>query len=324
MLIYHCRESDEMEIEVTESDSGQRLDIFLAGKVEGLSRRRAQDLIDKGKVLRNGHSVRKGIKVEVGDEIQVLERPALANDEAVKNANIGFEVHFEDEHFVIVEKPAGMPTHPLKSNEDDTLANGLASRYPEMQGVGFSPLQPGLVNRLDIDTSGLVLASRTEKAWKALREIMVSSEMTKGYTSLCEGTVASPRTLDWYLVNDSRDRRKVHACETEIEAQRLGARPAQTRVVSALFHLGFSTAHLEVRSAFRHQIRVHMAMAGHPLLGDTLYGGRSVEGQSGHLLHASSLRFPHPFESKMVHIESKTPVVFGQVVESLGSTTKQH
>jgi len=296
-----------MEIEVSEDDSGLRLDIFLAKQVPGLSRRSGQDLIDRKKVLRNGSPTRKGTKVERGDLISVLETPPPADAGAQPNSEIALRVRYEDPHILIVEKPSGMPSHPLRATETETLANGLVAAYPETEGVGFSPLQPGLVNRLDVETSGLVLAARSQEAWEAMRSALSEGRVRKTYLCACDGWIGSPRLLDWYLVNDPRDRRRVHCCLSEVEAQRLGGRPAATRVIRSFHGADASLVKVEVSSAFRHQIRTHMATAGHPLWGDLLYGGRAIDGLEGQFLHAESVSFEHPFSGESVEVVSELP-----------------
>ena len=299
--------SEEIEIEVKDDNAGDRVDIFVSRALPGLSRRETQKLIEDGGVLINGRRCRKGTAVEPGDRVWVARVSGAAERRAMPDPSMELCVAYEDAAVVVIDKPAGRASHPLMADEVGTTANALLARYPEMSDVGYGPLQPGLVNRLDIETSGLLLAARTPQAFEVLRQALKSGAVEKHYTCGCAGRVSAPRILDWYLANDPGDRRKVVACLSETEAVHAGARSAETVIVQSRVASGGSLVVVRALSAFRHQVRVHLATAGHPLWGDGLYGGPEREGLSRHFLHASRLSFEHPENGERIDIESDLP-----------------
>lgn len=276
-----------IELEIEEEDVGERLDVFLARRVPDLSRARAKALIETGEARVDGRRVKKSYALTAGERVTLEELPGPADFDAAPDPSLGLEVVLETDRYVVVDKPAGVPSHPLRQGELGTLAGALLARYPEMRGVGYRKREPGILHRLDTGTSGLMLAARDPATFEELRRMLRGGEIEKRYLARCVGVVPAPSVIDKPIATDPRDRRKVRACTDPREVQRLGARAARTEVLRSTPAEQGSLVELRADSARRHQIRVHLASIGHPLLGDSLYGGPPLD---HHLLHASYLR----------------------------------
>lgn len=306
----------QTELEVNEDDAGSRLDVFLVRRVEGMSRAKARKLIEGGDVRVNGRRARKGVRVTSGDRVGLDELPPPADFPALPDPDETLVVRYEDTHLVVVDKPAGIPTHPLRPHEQHTLAGALLVRYPEMATVGYAQREPGILHRLDNDTSGLVLAARSKVAFDVLRVALQQGRIEKRYLALVEGTV-TPGIIDAPIAPHPTDPRRVHACVDPLDRARAKARPARTEIVRVERFAEFSLLEVSASVAVRHQIRAHLAAVGHPLVGDRLYGGAVVEGLSGHFLHASRVAFDHPLEPERVEVASPLPPPLRAVVDRL-------
>jgi len=278
------------ELEIGEEEAGERLDVLVARRVPELSRARAKALVEAGGVRVGGRRVKKSYKVLIGDRITIESVPGPVDFHAAPDPDAALEVLLETDAYVIVDKPAGMPSHPLKEGETGTLANALVARYPEMRGVGYSKREPGILHRLDTDTSGVILAARDQESFEALRRRLQAGEIEKRYLARCWGIVPGPIVIDRPIANDPRDRRKVRVCSDPREIKRLRAQAARTEVLASSLAEHGSLIEVRADSARRHQIRAHLASIGHPLLGDVLYGGPPLDPPARHLLHAVSLR----------------------------------
>jgi 23S rRNA pseudouridine1911/1915/1917 synthase len=302
------RVSEEaLSFTVADDDAGARLDVVLVRRIPGLSRAKARTLTEEGSVRVNGRRARKGAVVASGDVVTLSSPPPPASSPALPDASLALRVLHEDAHLVVVDKDAGVPSHPLRPDERGTVANALVARYPEMAAVGYGPREPGLVHRLDTDTSGVLLAARDGAAFATLRDALRSGAIAKRYVALVEGALVAPTTFAYPLATHPRDPRRVFACVEERDAVRLHARDATTHVVEAEPLGAFTRVCIEAPVAGRHQIRAHLAAAGHPLAGDRLYGGPAVLGLSRHFLHAASLRFTHPASGAAMHVEAPLP-----------------
>jgi 23S rRNA pseudouridine1911/1915/1917 synthase len=276
-----------VELEIQGEEAGERLDVFLARRIPELSRARAKVLIEAGEVRVEGRRVKKSYAVAAGDRVTLESMPGPVDFHAAPDPSLALEVLLETDTYVVVDKPAGVPSHPLRAGELGTLAGALVARYPEMRGVGYRKREPGILHRLDTGTSGLMLAARDQQTFDELRRMLQVGEIEKRYLARCVGVVAAPIVIDTPIATDPRDRRKVRVCTDPRELKRLGAQSARTEVLSSTPAERGSLVELRVNNARRHQIRVHLASIGHPLLGDPLYGGPPLD---HHLLHASSLR----------------------------------
>ncbi len=278
------------ELEIEEEDAGLRVDVILVRRVPELSRARAKALIEEGAVRVDGRRVKKSYIVSVGDRVTLEKTPGLVDFYAAPDSGLALDVLVETDGYVVVDKPAGVPTHPLKEGELGTLAGALVARYPEMRDVGYSRREPGILHRLDNDTSGVVLAARDQTTFERLREQLQEGQIEKRYLARCQGSVPAPIVIDTPIANDPRDRRRVRVCKDPREIKRLRAQPAQTEILTSTPAEHGSLIEVRANNARRHQIRAHLASIGHPLLGDTLYGGPPLAPPNRHLLHALSIQ----------------------------------
>jgi 23S rRNA pseudouridine1911/1915/1917 synthase len=294
------------ELEVEEDDAGQRLDVLLVRRLPDLSRGRARALIEVGAVRVGGRRVKKGHVVAAGDVVIVESLPGPSDFYAAPDPDLACEILLESHGYVVVDKPAGVPSLPLKEGEIGTLAGALVARYPEMRDVGYSKREPGILHRLDTQTSGVMLAARDQQTFDALRAQLRAGTIEKRYLARCRGIVPAPIAIETPIASDPRDRRKVRVCGDPRAAARLRAQPARTEVLTSTPAEHGSLIEVRANMARRHQIRAHLASIGHPLLGDTLYGGPPLGDQNRHLLHAVSIAFIDPITHRRVEAQSRT------------------
>lgn len=276
--------------------SGQRLDRFLCTELPLASRAGVRQLIEAGLVRVNGRRAVAGQRLAAGDTVAVAELPSA---EAVPDADMPLVVCYEDAWIVAADKPAGVPAHPLRPGERGTLASALLARYPEMRGVGYSAREPGIVHRLDTDTSGLTLAARDAETFGLLRAQLERGEIDKRYFALCAGHPTPGMHEAWLLARG----RKVSVRMQPFEAARL----IRTELLTAETFGAHCLVEVRVASARRHQIRAHLAALGHPIVADSLYGGPEAVGLARHFLHASELRLSHPRGGQPLRIVAELP-----------------
>jgi 23S rRNA pseudouridine1911/1915/1917 synthase len=251
--------------------------------------------------------------VSAGARISVALPPP---DRPVPQPELPIRIVHADAHVVVADKPAGMPSHPLEPGEQGTAANALVGRFPELASVGPSPREGGLVHRLDTDTSGLLLAARTEAAHAMLRAQFSARTVEKGYLALVGGEIHAGGEIALPLLHDPRDPRRMQAASDPDYAAAHGARPALTRFVPLERKGGFTLLDVEIPTGVMHQIRAHLAFIGHPLAGDALYGGPQLPGLSRHFLHAARLAFAHP-DGTRARYESPLPADLASVLAAL-------
>jgi len=292
--------TDDRSISFTVSPSavGGRLDAVLADRDEMESRAEAQRLIDAGAVLVNGAPRAKRYRLAAGDEIAVSLGPAPRTPGELRAEDLDVPIVFADEHIVVVDKPAGMVTHPSKGHDEGTLVHGLLGA-----GIagGDDPDRPGIVHRLDRDTSGLMLVARTERAHRRLGRMMRDREIERRYLALVHGEFPPALTIDRPIGRDPRRR-------TRQAVVQVGGKEAIThfRTVERVGKLTLVEARLETGRT--HQVRVHLEAAGHPVVGDPLYGqGRAAHGLDRQFLHAYRLGLPHPETGGEMAFESPLP-----------------
>jgi 23S rRNA pseudouridine1911/1915/1917 synthase len=283
---------------VSPSAVGARLDAVLADRDEMDSRAEAQRLIEDGAVLVNGEPRAKRYRLAAGDAIEVSLGPPPRTPGELRAEDLDVPIVFADEHIVVVDKPAGMVTHPSKGHDEGTLVHGLLGA-----GIagGDDPDRPGIVHRLDRDTSGLMLVARTERAHRRLGRMMRDRDIERRYLALVHGEFPPALTIDRPIGRDPRRR-------TRQAVVQVGGKEAIThfRTVERVGNLTLVEARLETGRT--HQVRVHLEAAGHPVVGDPLYGqGRAAHGLDRQFLHAYRLGLPHPETGEEMSFESPLP-----------------
>jgi len=289
---------------------GERLDAFLARTGEGLTRSAAQRLIEDGCVLRNGKPGKKNDKLNMGDEISVTYPEAKAVD--IVATDIPLEIVYEDEDVLVINKPKGLVVHPAAGHQDDTLVNGLLySRADQLSGIN-GELRPGIVHRIDKDTSGLLAVAKNDLAHTVLASQLKDHSMARTYEAIVCGNVKNDTgTVDAPIGRHPTDRKKM--CVTE-----RNGRNAVTHYEVVARYRGYTHIRCRLETGRTHQIRVHMASIGHPILGDTVYGRKKPElGQDSQCLHAGVLCFSHPRDGHPVMVMADLPEYFKAVLKKL-------
>ncbi|HEX3771299.1 MAG TPA: RluA family pseudouridine synthase [Polyangiaceae bacterium] len=273
-----------------------RLDKAIAHELPDLSRARVKRAIELGAVRVNGRRMPKGGTVVAGDKIRI-DVAQVADTPAVASADAPLKVVFETAQIVIVDKPAGQATAPIRPAETGTLVNAILGRYPELvpEGdafIGHSPRDPGIIHRLDTETSGAVVVARTAPAFEALKAALKGGKLDKRYLLLCaEQGLADEGTIEFPLANHPKDQRRVYACIHPRDVMRYEPRPASTRYKVKERAGTWALVEVSVGKALRHQIRAHFAAIGHPLAGDELYGGPVIRALGRHALHAARVAY---------------------------------
>jgi 23S rRNA pseudouridine1911/1915/1917 synthase len=282
----------------------ERLDRWLRRALPGVSRRLAAQLIADGTVRVDGRRARKGSLVGPGARVELPSPLALA-----PNPDCRVEVLHEDAALVAVDKPGGMPSHPNDPRERDTVVNFLLARYPETAELGG-----GLVHRLDTGTSGVLLAARSRDAWEATRSAFRERRVHKHYTAIVAGRAPAEATVRLALAHDPADRRRMIGARPGLRTW-----PAESHVTRIAEHGETSVVTVVMRTGVTHQIRVHLASLGHPVLGDALYGGPSAPLAPGrHALHASVLIVPDAEGGPGLTIRSPLPSDLQRLVPGAG------
>jgi 23S rRNA pseudouridine1911/1915/1917 synthase len=296
---------------VETAKAGQRVDLFI-GEALGLSRAKLKRLFEEGAVRVNGRAAKKGLLVTAGQIITVQYEEQTR--EAVPDADFPLTVLHEDAELVAVDKPAGRPSHPLRPGETGTVANALVARYPECATASEDSREGGLCHRLDIETSGVLLAARTREAWTAMRSAFGGRGVDKRYLALVTGPLADEGDIELPLRHHPRHPDRVEPALSGAE----DAREAHS-IFRVLGRAGeYSLVEVRILTGVLHQVRAHMAGVGAPLVGDTLYGGREEPGLSRFFLHAQSLDFTHPVTGKAVRVVSPVPAELTAVLEKHG------
>ena len=293
------------------SDSGKRLDSFLANQEKATTRSRLQALIESGHVTVNGSSAKPSYKVKSGDMVRISMPAASPVDIVPQDIPISFI--YQDEHIAVVDKPQGLPVHPGPGHPDGTLVNAILAHCPDIAGVG-GEIRPGIVHRLDKDTSGLIMIAKTHDAHQNLSAQISSRNVDKGYLALCKGLLTKDDgIIDAPIGRDPYNRKRMAVVEDGRYAKTMYT------VIERFESSTFLSVKLETGRT--HQIRVHMAHLNHPLVGDTVYG-RSSNIVSRHFLHAHYLAFRHPITGEPVEFQSDLPKDLSSALESLKNDLK--
>lgn len=298
-------------VSVASQDAGQRLDRYLTTVLSDLSRTAVQQLITDGSVLVNGKKSKAGYLLREGDEIQIAPLALTSDAGAATPTAIPLDIVYEDQDLLVVNKPAGMVVHPAPGHHDDTLVNALLAYEPSLQEAGESQ-RPGIVHRLDKDTSGLIIVARNARAQAALVEQMQRHAIVKRYIALVDGNVALDQgSIDAPIGRDPRHRQ-------QMAITALGSREARTHFKVLERYARHTLLLLELETGRTHQIRLHLKAIGHPVVGDPVYGSGNVFKRAPlhrQFLHASQLRFTHPFTGQTIELEAPLPPDLQAVLE---------
>ena len=302
---------DDNVLIVTAEESGERVDALLARHLDGFSRSAVQRLIESGAVLLDDRPIKKNTICAAGDDFVVM-LPELAEIPLVPQ-DIPLEVVYEDGDVIVVNKPRGMVVHPAPGHADGTLVNALLFRCGDsLSGIGGEK-RPGIVHRIDKDTSGLIIAAKNDAAHLALSAQLSDHSLRREYEAVVRGRLRGDSgTIDAPIGRHPSDRKRMAVTQR-------GSRNAVTHWEVLARYRGYSHVRCRLETGRTHQIRVHMAYIGHPLLGDFTYGAPSPDkGLEGQCLHARRLRFVHPSSGQPVELETPLPDYFCEVLKKLG------
>ena len=290
--------------------AGERLDAFLARSGEDLSRSAAQKLIEEGRVKRNGKPGKKNDKLNIGDEISYEIPEPKAVD--IAPTKMDLNIVYEDEDVLVINKPKGLVVHPAAGHQDDTLVNGLLyAMGDDLSGIN-GELRPGIVHRIDKDTSGLLAVAKNDLAHTMLASQLKDHSMHRVYEAIVCGSFREDSgTVDAPIGRHPSDRKKMCVIARN-------SRDAVTHWEVVRRYRGYTHIRCKLETGRTHQIRVHMAHIGHPILGDTVYGHKKAElGQDSQCLHAGTLCFAHPRDGHPVMVFAPLPKYFEEVIAKL-------
>ena len=302
------------------AEAGRRLDLWLAARLPDLSRTRIKALVDGGHVHVNGAASKAAHRLKAGEKVEVVVPPPVPEEMAAEA--IPLTIVFEDAHVLVVDKPAGMVTHPGAGRSTGTLAAAALAHAPEIAGVG-GPRRPGIVHRLDKGTSGLIVLAKSRQAYDALTAQLQQRTMSRRYLCLAHGAITPhDGMIDAPIARDPRSR-------VRMAVARAGTgKRAVTRFRLLERFAGYTYLECRLETGRTHQIRVHLASLGHPLVGDATYGAKRarqqdtlpadlVEGLGGVALHAAGLSFLHPATGETVELSCPLPKRIGRLLSHL-------
>lgn len=298
-----------VRLEVGEGGIGQRLDAYASASAEGLSRSRIQALIREGNVLLNGKPAKASAKLRAGDVIEIDVPPPVQWD--VEAEDIPLDIVYEDEQILVVNKSRGVVVHPAAGHRRGTLVNAVLNHCPDLKGIG-GEIRPGIVHRLDKDTTGLLVIAKDEETLRNLQKQIKDRQAKRQYLALCKGRLqADAGTVEAPIGRDDRDRKRM--------AVRLGGREAVTAFeVVTRFGNDYTLLVAELQTGRTHQIRVHMAYLRHPVVGDPVYSRTKGElGLQGQALHAFKLGLVLPRSGEFVEFSAPLPDDFREALETL-------
>ena len=296
-------------LRTTEESRGKRLDAYLADTLDDLTRSAAANLIETGAVIVNGKTAAKSYKIAGGETVEVT-LPEPEPIDAVPQ-NIPLDVVYEDSDVIVVNKPSGMVVHPAPGHADGTLVNALLYHCGEsLSGIGGA-LRPGIVHRIDRDTSGLIIAAKNDAAHQSLTAQLSDHTLGRTYECIVTGSLREDAgTVDAPIARHPSDRKKMAVVP--------GGRNAVTHWEVIARYPGYTHVRCRLETGRTHQIRVHMAYLGHPILGDTVYGNKKeVPGLTGQCLHAVGLQFLHPRTGELVRLSCPLPEEFTKMLKKI-------
>ncbi|MCE2540039.1 MAG: RluA family pseudouridine synthase [Acidobacteria bacterium] len=312
--------AEHIDLRVPADGAGSRLDRFLANRLGDRTRSQIQRLIREGRVELDRTAARPGTAVRAGDVVR-LDMPAPAPATPRPEA-IPLDVLYDDADLVVVDKPAGMVVHPAAGHADGTLVNALLHHVQDLSGIG-GELRPGIVHRLDRGTSGALVVAKHDRAHAELARQFADREVEKEYAALVWGLVRQGRRIDLPIGRDPVDRKRI-----SVRSRR--AREAVTRVVTAEPLDGVTLVQVAIATGRTHQIRVHLSAVGHPVVGDSVYGGcrrhppphlRVVQRLHRPFLHAARLAFAHPRDGRRIEVSCALPDDLQHVADAIRAVT---
>lgn len=303
------------ELEVIEQVN-KRIDAYIAEKYEDISRVAIQRLIETEKILVNGQKVKSSYKVQVNDKITMEEEKAVEIE--LKAQDIPVEIIYEDGDIIVVNKPKGMVVHPANGNPDGTLVNAIMSICKDsLSGIG-GEIRPGIVHRLDKDTSGILIVAKNDKAHINLSQQIKEHKVKKTYIALVKGIVKENNaTINMPIGRSEKDRKKMAVTKKGKEAI--------THFKVLKRYDKYTLLEINIETGRTHQIRVHLSQIGYPIVGDEVYSkGKNEWNIKGQCLHAKSLDFKHPVTNENMHLEAKIPQYFEKILEELKEREKEY
>lgn len=299
------------EITAEESDQGKRLDVFLSSLVEGYSRSQIQKAIENAMVKVNGQTVKRNYKLHKGDFVTLSQMEPVEIE--ARPENIPLEVLYEDGDIIVVNKPQGMVVHPAPGNFSGTLVNALLYHCKDLSGIN-DKLRPGIVHRIDKDTSGVLVVAKNDFAHRHLAEQLKEHNMRREYIALVHGNLKhNAGTIDAPIGRSSGDRKKMAVSFEH-------SKSAVTHFDVIEYFNGYTLVKLRLETGRTHQIRVHLAFIKHPIVGDPKYGPNKNEfGLKGQALHAYLLGFKHPRTEEYLEFSAPLPDFFIDILRDLGS-----
>ena len=293
---------------ITEEFSGMRLDQAINKKYPDISRNAAQEMIKKGEITLGNSTVKTSQKIKTGDIVNIQFRSDDLETE-IQATEMNFPIVYEDNDIIVINKPFGLVVHPGAGQEKETVVSALLS-HTTLSPIG-APDRPGIVHRLDKETSGIMVLAKTKEAHKNLAEQFASHDLEKEYIALIQGHIVNKKgRIQVAIERDPVHRQRMKA--TSVDNGKMAI-----SIFEVMEYLKNSTlVKVQILTGRTHQIRVHMAFTGHPLLGDTTYGGRKF-GNSEHFLHSSKLTITHPTTGKRMTFQADIPQRFKEVIEEL-------
>lgn len=295
---------------VKKEEENNRIDCYLAKKKD-LSRVAIQRLIGEEKILVKGKKTKPSYKVQENDEITIEEEEPKEIE--LKAQDIPIEIIYEDDDMIVVNKPKGMVVHPANGNPDGTLVNAImAICRDSLSGIG-GEIRPGIVHRIDKDTSGILMVAKNDKAHIALSEQIKNHEVKKTYIALVRGIVKeNEATIKMPIGRSTKDRKKMAVTQNGKEAI------THFKVLQRYPKHNCTLLEVKIETGRTHQIRVHLSQIGYPIIGDTTYSnGKNEWGIQGQCLHAKNLQFKHPTTGKEMFLEAELPEYFQEILEEL-------
>jgi len=295
------------EIKVTQAEDGLRIDRFLAEVVPDTSRSDMQGRIKEGIVLVNGGTVKPNYKVKADDLVKVDERELVESD--IVPEDLGLDIVHEDDHVAVVYKPRGMVVHPAAGHTSGTLVNGLMHQLDNLSGIN-GELRPGIVHRIDKDTSGLLMVAKDDVTHRALVDQLVDKSVTRRYTALVHGVIPHDKgTIEAPIGRNPNERQAMAVVDDGREAV------THFNVIERFDE--FTLVECILETGRTHQIRVHMKYIGYPLAGDPKYGQRKTLDTNGQMLHAGTIGFIHPARDEYMEFTSPLPDEFEDIISEL-------